>query len=131
MFLTLTGFLSHLTGGYYPQLNLDNKGLYYSAYYIHKADVLSAQWLSDNIRGRDPVQSDLSGTSKLQTHGNIFALSEIFPQIIRKNSYVYYTGNLNTIVSFDKNILIYSSSEKFTNSQKNLIYSNGKDNIYR
>ena len=47
-FLNLTGFISHLTGDYYPQMTLDNSGLYYDAYYVHKSDVLAMVWLSKN-----------------------------------------------------------------------------------
>ena len=133
LFLTLTGFISYITGGYYPQMTLDNKGLYYDAYYTHKEDVYSALWLEKNRKIDAPIQSDLSGSAKLLTYGNIFALKEIFPPTIRKKSYVYLTiSNLkNSIVSIEANTLIFNSPIDFLSQNKNLIYNNGSNRIYK
>jgi uncharacterized membrane protein len=130
-FLTLTGFVSHITGEYYPQMTLDNAGLYYDAYYVHTSDVLAISWLADNNPNNSPVEADLSGTNKLLTYGGIDALNEIFPPVIRKNAYVYQEVGSHTVVSIDKNVLIYNSSKPFLDENKNLVYSNGQDNIYR
>jgi uncharacterized membrane protein len=130
-FLNLTGFLSHLTGNYYPQMTLDNAGIYYDAYYVHTSDVLAIAWLSKNNADDDPVESDLSGTNKLLTFGDISALNEIFPEIIRKNAYVYLEISSHTVVSIDKDVLVYNSSKPFLDDHKNLVYSNGKNNIYK
>ena len=130
-FLNLTGFISHLTGDYYPQLTLDNAGLYYEAYYVHKSDVLAIAWLSKNNVNNEPVEADLSGNNKLLTYGNINALNEIFPPVIRKNAYVYLEVSSDTKVAIDSNVLIYNTSKPFLDDNKNLVYSNGKDNIYR
>ncbi len=130
-FLNLTGFISHLTGDYYPQMTLDNSGLYYDAYYVHKSDVLAIAWLSKNNVNNDPVEADLSGTNKLLTYGDINALNEIFPPIIRKNAYVYEEISSSTVVSIDKNVVIYNSSKSFLDDNKDLVYSNGKDNVYK
>ena len=83
-FLNLTGFLSHLTGDYYPQMTLDNSGLYYDAYYVHKADVLAIVWLSKNDVNHEPIEADLSGMNKMLTYGDVYALNEIFPSVIQK-----------------------------------------------
>ncbi|BCL80620.1 DUF2206 domain-containing protein [Ktedonobacteria bacterium brp13] len=130
-FLNLTGFISHLTGDYYPQMTLDNAGSYYDAYYVHKSDVLAMTWLSKNNPTDKPVEADLSGGNKLLTYGDITALSEIFPPIIRKDSYVYLEVSSHIEVSIDKNVLTYNSPKPFLDDNKNLIYSNGKNDIYK
>jgi uncharacterized membrane protein len=130
-FLNLTGFLSHLTGEYYPQMTLDNAGLYYRAYYVHTSDVLAMTWLSRNNANHDPVEADLSGANKLFNYGDTNILREIFPAVVRKNAYVYLEVSTNVEVSIDKNTLIYNSSKPFLDDHKNLIYSNGKDHIYK
>ena len=130
-FLNLTGFISHLTGDYYPQMTLDNAGLYYDAYYVHKSDVVAIVWLSENNCDQEPIESDLSGSNKLIAYGHIYALVEIFPPIIRKNACVFLEGPSNTVVTIDKNVVIFNSSKPFLDSVKNLIYSNGQDNIYK
>jgi uncharacterized membrane protein len=130
-FLNLTGFISHLTGDYYPQMTLDNAGLYYDSYYVHKPDVLAIVWLSHNKEADAPVEASLSGVNKILTYGGISALNEIFPQIIRKNAYVYLEISSSEVVSIDRNLIIFNSSKSFLDDNKNLVYSNGRDNIYK
>lgn len=130
-FLTLTGFISTLTGGYYGQLNLNNSGLYYDAYYTKKQDVLSAHWLAISRDKSTVVQTDTTGFGKLNGLEGIYSLKEIFPPIIRKNSYVYLAQGNHAIVSIESNILIFSSPQNFLNNNKNLIYNNGLTNIYK
>lgn len=130
-FLTLSGFFSHITGDYYPQMTLDNAGLYYDAYYVEESDVLSAEWLAGVYNKKSYIQSDLSGAAKLVAFGKLFAEPEIFPQIIRKDAYVYFIGNPRAIVTIDKNVLIFSSPELFVQNNKNLLYNNGQGRIYK
>ena len=130
-FLNLTGFLSHLTGDYYPQMTLDNAGLYYDAYYVRGSDVVAIIWLSKNNVNHEPVESDQSGTNKLLSYGNINAINGDFPVVILKNAYVYLQVSTYKEVSIDRNTLFYSSPESFLNDHKNLIYNNGKNDIYR
>ena len=116
-FLNLTGFISHLTGDYYPQMTLDNAGLYYDAYYVHRSDVLAIVWLSENNVNNDPIVADLSGINKLLTYGDINALNENFPALIPKNAYVYLQVSSNAIASPD--ILYYNSDRHFLDKYKN------------
>ena len=130
-FLNLTGFISHLTGEYYPQMTLDNAGLYYDAYYVHKSDVLAIVWVSQNDVNKKLVEAGLPGINKLLTYGHINALNEIFPPVIRKDAYVYLETSSNTVVSIDQNVLVFNSSKPFLDDNKNLVYNNGQDNIYK
>lgn len=130
-FLNLTGLISHLTGDYYPQMTLDNGGLYYDAYYVHKSDVFSIIWLSKNDGDHEPIEADLSGINKLRTYGNIIGINEVFPSVVLKNAYVYLEISSRIVVSIDKNTLIYSSSKSFLDDNKNLIYSSSRNNIYK
>ncbi len=112
-------------------MTLDNAGLYYDAYYVHRSDVLAIVWLSENDVNNDPIVADLSGINKLLTYGGINALNENFPALIPKNAYVYLQVSSNAIVSIDHDLLYYNSDKAFLDNNKNLIYSNGKDNIYK
>src|SRR5258707_3275949 len=130
-FLNLTGFISHLTGDYYPQMTLDNSGLGYDVYYVHKSDILAIAWLSQNNVNNEPVEVASSQPNKLLAYGNIYALNGVFPQTIRKNAYVYLEASSNIIVFTSKYTLIFNSAQPFLGDTKNLIYSNGKNNIYK
>lgn len=131
LFLNLTGFISHLTGDYYPQLPVDNGGLYYDAYYVHGTDVYAIIWLSQTDRDGRPVEADLSGLNKLLMYANISATEGNFPALVQRDAYIYLEISSNTIVSIDRSVLIYNSDKPFLDANKNLIYSNGGDNIYK
>jgi uncharacterized membrane protein len=133
-FLTLTGFFSEITGDYYAQLNLDNAGLYYDAYYIHPSEVSSSVWLADNLTDGSSVQADPFAGTKLFTLERLYVPDEpIIPQIIQKSSYVYADfANVQgrELDSIDNSIIIKFPTD-FLNSNKNLIYNNGYSKIYK
>ena len=131
LFLDLTGFISHLTGNYYPQMTLDNSGLYYDAYYVQESDVLAIHWLSMNNVKKKLVVTDSAGTNKLQTYGGINSVEENFPPLVPKDAYVYLEVSRNIIVSIENSTLIYNSDKPFLDSNKDLVYSNGDVNIYK
>ncbi len=131
-FLTLTGFFSTMTGGYYPQMSLNNDGLYYNAYYVSEQFTAGVDWIKNN-KSNYSVQADSSSALKLFSH-SVMARNEIFPPIIRRTAYVFLAHadtKDNAIVSFNKSALIYNSPEPFLNDYKNLIYDNGTTKIYK
>ena len=130
LFLNLTGFVSHLTGDYYPQMWLDNSGLYYDAYYVHRSDIAAIAWLSANNINHDPVEADIENIDIEKVYGHMNALNEIFPSVIRKNAYVIMQTS-STRVVVGPYVLIYNSPLPFLNDNKNRIYSNGGNNIYK
>ena len=131
LFLNLTGFISHLTGEYSPVMSLDNSGLYYNAYYVRKSDVFALTWLSENHVKNDPVDANIENTNIVLAYGHVFALNEILPPVIRKNAYVFLQISVDRVVVIDDSMLSYDSPRHFLDSNKNLIYSNGQDNIYK
>ncbi len=129
-FLNLTGFISHITGDYYPQMTLDNAGLYYDAYYVDKSEVVAIIWLSEHDVDYGPVQSASANGKQLLAYGNITSVNDILPAVIQKNAYVFIKVSTSTQVTFDKSTLIFESSKSFLDDNKNLIYANGEYNIY-
>jgi len=112
-------------------MTLDNAGLYYKIYYVHKSDVVAITWLSENNVNKELVVADSSGTNKLRTFGNITGVEEDFPSVIPKYAYVYQDISSNIVDSDKIGTLTYNSCKRFLDDNKNLIYSNGKDNIYK
>src|SRR5258706_535898 len=130
-FLNLTGFLSHLTGDYYPQMTLDNAGLYYDTYYVDSPRVVAIVWLSENAVKNDPIVTDSRSTSNLLAYGGINASDENIPVLVPKNAYVYLLTSSYSVIFIDSNAIYYNSDEPFINNNKNTIYSNGEVNIYK
>lgn len=134
-FLTLTGFFCEITGGYYPQLNLDNGGLYYDAYYMHTAEEMSANWLDKNVKYGFPVDADPLASTKLFTLVNSIYIPDepVIPQLIQKSAYVYADVadvQGREIVSIDQSLLIQFPTT-FLNTNKNLVYNNGYSKVYK
>jgi len=130
-FLNLTGFIAHLTGDYYPQMTLDNAGLYYDAYYVDKSEVFAIVWLSEHDANNEPVQAAAATGKQLLAYGNITPVNDILPPVIQKNAYVFIKVSTSTQVTFDKSTLIFKSSKSFLDDNKNLIYSNGEYDVYK
>jgi uncharacterized membrane protein len=131
-FVIPIGFFSTLTGDYNPQMNVNNDGIVYNGYYVHKTDVLSALWLKNNINVKSHIQTDTPGRYKLIAFdGLVSATDEIFPPLIQKNAYVYLTNTNRVIVALESYIYNFSSPVKFLSQNKNLIYNNGSDEIFK
>jgi uncharacterized membrane protein len=131
LFLNFSGFIPHLTGNYYAQINLDNSGLYYDAYYTRESDVLAIVWLSQTNVNNDPVEADTSGVGKLLPYGNITASNDIFPPLIKQAAYVLVRDSVTVVVTVNNELIIINSPEPFLNNNKNHIYSNGNIDIYK
>jgi uncharacterized membrane protein len=130
LFLNLSGFFAHLTGEFSPVMWLDNSGLYYDIYYVHKTDVFAIVWLSDNHTEGDPVEADETHGHIILDYGHIVASKDVIPPVIPKNGYVFVPLSSSVIVWGDTPILI-NTPKQFLDDNKNLIYSNGGDDIYR
>lgn len=132
-FLTISGFFSEMTGGYYPQLNLNSAGIYYDAYYLHKAEIFSRQWLARSMSRRFTLHADTLASNKLYEMGDVHVVHSIFPQAIQQSGYVY-AGVTNTkgrtILSVDRSLYVPFPLE-FLDSNKNVLYDNGSSRIYK
>ncbi len=138
-----TGLITQTLGGYAAQLNLNNSGMYYDIYYLHRSEVVGIQWL-DTLAKTHPaakislpdVQSDDYSFYKQQnTLFDVDPLSNIYPGLIRRDSYVYL-GYSNVVkdqatVSYQGNTLTYNYPVKFLDDNKSLIYNNGGAKVYR
>ena len=131
LFLNSTGFISHLTGNYYAEINLDNAGSYYDAYYVHKSDVVAIEWLANNNTEHELVETDRRNAIKLLAYGDIDALYDFFPAAIPKNAYVYLVSSDRVVAVVGTESLGYNPPENFLDDNKDLIYNNGKNKIYK
>ena len=130
LFLNLSGFVSHLTGEFNPVMYLDNSGLYYDAYYVHKSDVVAVYWLSKNHGNNYVIEGDTSNTSIVLSYGGIFAANQFLPPAIRKDAYVFLPVSVGRVV-IGQSVIIFNTPQPFLDDNKNRIYSDGKDNIYK
>ncbi len=134
VFLSHTGYFSQLLGGS-PFLHLNNIGNDYDKFYIHDSEVSSAKWLGSNRSFKDSVFSDDTSSLRLKYVLNMNSNQVIIPSLIYRNSYVYaryaniVEGRAET--NYEGKELILNFPREFLEDNKDLIYSNGKSNIYR
>jgi uncharacterized membrane protein len=140
-FLDITGVLPTLVGGYPAQLQLANSGQYYDIYYVHPQERTAIVWLEarssqdarDNVQSE--VQTDRYTFSRLQTLISGRADDDIYPTLVRSNSYVFLGF---TTVTKDQATLFYGGDlvsyrypVGFLDSTKNKIYSSDGASVYR
>ena len=76
-FLSLSGFIPQILGGYYPQLQLNNTGAIYDSYYTHKSEFNSIKWLSNYSNSEYSIQSNLEASFKMLASSNLFSINKM------------------------------------------------------
>lgn len=145
-FLSLTGVISQLLGGYEGQLHLNNAGPYYNLFYFHSQELSAMEWLQPRIKAewgqtghptvlQAEVATDKYSVSRLQNYAQINASDDSFPLLVRKSAYVFmgYTavrrGEVTFVTSGDP--VTYKYPFDFLDNNKSLIYSSNGARIYR
>jgi uncharacterized membrane protein len=141
LFLSLSGLVPQLTGGYQEPLSLDNSGLYYDLYYPHTQEIVAVTWLRRQI----PRNSDTSVQSEvftdefefqsLKIYAGTDLLNDIYPTLLRKHSYVYL-GNTTVrddlaTFSYKGNLVTYRYPTSFLIDNKDLLFNDGSAEVYR
>jgi uncharacterized membrane protein len=138
-FLFLSGFIPQILGGAVPSVQMNNSGTDYDTLYTHHAEIRSGQWLFDNYQKNTYIYMDeYAGKKSLlyfKFEDEQWIKKDIFPQVIRKSSYVYLSSSNITeesvFVFLRANIVGYSNPLRFLNGNKNLIYNNKYSEIFK
>jgi uncharacterized membrane protein len=134
LFLDLSGFVPEITGGYPPQLALNNSGIYYEAYYTHKAELLSSNWLLVNKKPSVPIEVDKYARNRFLSAIFLKSLDTTPLTSVIPSDYIYQdTANVTTNtyqLGIDSTQILYTLTENI-DSQKSLIYNNGGSRIFK
>ena len=139
-FLFLSGFIPQILGGLMSSVQLNNFGTDYDTEYTHYAEIKSGQWLFDNYQKSTYIYMDnqARGKSRLsfKFESQKWIKKDIFPQVIRKSSYVYLSSSNITeesiFVMLRGGIMgAYSLPLRFLNENKDLIYNNKYSEIFK
>jgi uncharacterized membrane protein len=134
------GLMPQLLGGYQAQLNLDNSGVYYDAYYVHPQEIAALDWLGQQP-GTLPsgVQADLTSDRwSFKNPGDISAnqvVTDFYPTLLRKSTWVVLGySTVRTGVSWfvgNGNLISYKYPVGVLKTSKDLVYDNGSTRIYK
>lgn len=138
-FLNLTGFSVQIIGGSSGAMTLNNYSLDYDQWYVHSAEIKSAEWLTkQSNKDKSFIYADERAFYKLILVTNINMnriLFTVFPSSLEKYSYVYssYTNVENKlgIIYINNQPVEFLYPTKFLELNKNLIYNNGYSEIYK
>jgi uncharacterized membrane protein len=139
-FLSLTGVIPQVLGGYPAQLHLDNSGKYYDIYYAHPQERRAFAWLerrvaSERRRHADAqIQADLYTFNRLRSFGSTRE-DDIFPTLLRPGTYDFLgdsnvTQKISTF-TFAGDEITYRYPFPLLDTTKNLIYASNGAQIYR
>jgi uncharacterized membrane protein len=141
LFLSLSGLMPQLLGGYQQQLSLNNAGVYYDTYYPQAQEVVGLSWL----RGRIPPALDTSvqwevvadefDVQPLRVYSGVNVMNDIYPTLLRPGSYVFLGSPTVrrgiATVFFKGNLVTYRYPTGFLRQEKDLIFDNGGAEVYR
>jgi uncharacterized membrane protein len=142
IFVSTTGLLPQILGGYPAQLSLNNSGLYYDIYYVHPQEVAAVNWLSGKPGILpDGLQASFSAerftfNSPPDVTGNQ-GTTDIYPWLIQKSGWVFlsystvHTGGATIDTGTQGELITYLYPADLLWNTKNLVYDNGGTEIYR
>jgi uncharacterized membrane protein len=142
IFISTTGLLPQILGGYPAQLSLNNNGLYYNIYYMHPQEEAAVNWLSDKPAVLpDGLQASFSADrfifNSLSNVTGSQVTTDIYPWQIQKSSWVflsYATAHMGVATIYPStggDLITYMYPKDLLWNTKNLVYNNGSAEIYR
>jgi uncharacterized membrane protein len=139
-FGSLTGIIPQVFGGYPPQLHLNNAGQYFDWLYLHDEETSGMGWLADRLQGsKNAVQSEVITdrymSYRMQLSSDLKPTDDIFPPLVQRSAYIFLgyatcvKGDVSIIYKGD--VITYKFPVEFLDSNKSLLYSDGRVRIYR
>jgi uncharacterized membrane protein len=126
VFLHTSGFIPQLTGGYTPQLSLNNSGFYYDAYYVTEDQKQAANWTCQSLPGPTPKAYDAYAKLRVDTDCANHMVSTS-PMDNFMHAYVYnYGPNVRDgtyMVNINSNLYYYKPDRP--NFVTDRLYDNG------
>ena len=137
-FVSTSGLLPQLTGGYPPQLNLNNAGNYYDLYYVTPNEVAGIEWTLGHVppgEAEGNILADTYTSGRVEAYTGVSDLGDIVPPLVRRYSYVFL-GNASvrsgtSSASIDGDVVTYRYPRQFLTGVKALVYSNGGSEVFR
>ncbi len=138
-FISTTGVMPQILGGYPAQLNLNNSGVYYEDYYVHPQEVEAISWLSGQP-GTLPTGVQAENFSNLYYLNDPKAITsqyvtDIYPTLLQKSTWVVlgystvHTGIATAPINGD--LITYRYPMGVLKQNKDLVYDNGGTEIYK
>jgi uncharacterized membrane protein len=139
-FASTTGLVPQALGGYPAQLNLNDSGQYYDLYYMIPQEVAAVNWLAGKP-GTLPggIQADFTSERFAFTSPNAVTgqqyLIDLYPTFLELTSWVIVDSSMlqtrTATVSVDGDLVAYRYPFGLLQREKNLVFDDGKTQIYQ
>lgn len=137
-YLSLTGVLPSIVGGYPAQLHLSNSGVYYDLYYVQPQETAAISWLASRVGATTEVQSERQSDRYESSNPADFASfsvsDDIYPAFIRTDSVVFLGESVvepsHASLPAGSDRLNYVYPVGLLDATKDLIYSSNGGLVY-
>ncbi|MGW4945528.1 hypothetical protein ACWEOZ_28515 [Actinoplanes sp. NPDC004185] len=133
-FVSTSGLLPQFLGGYPPQLNLNNAGAYYRAWYASAEDVTTASWLDASVPAGAVVAADSADTALLRASTRFDPREGVAPGIVPAGAYLRVDadgdGRAQTVLVADDRILTISFPLQCVAAGRPLLYARDGHLVY-
>jgi uncharacterized membrane protein len=134
LFIYLLGLPHQLLGGG-ASMYLNNFGSDYDKFYVHKEELVSANWLKENVDTKATLFADREANLRIYRIVSRNINFNVLPALMYKDAYVYgsFANVVNNHASIhgDGSPLLFTFPQTFLENNKNLIYSNGGSEIFK
>lgn len=137
-YLSLTGVLPSIVGGYPAQLHLSNSGVYYDLYYVQPQEQAAIAWLAGRVGAGTEVQSERQSdryeSSNVADFASFSISDDIYPVYLRPDSVVFLGESVvqrdHASVPAGSDRLGYRYPLGLLDATKDLIYSSNGGLVY-
>lgn len=134
--LTTSGLVPQLVGGYVPQLNLNNAGPYFRAYYADEGDLHEATWIRRHLSPGSYLVTDSRDTANLRSMTHLYPQEGLAPGGIPGDAYVGLTtvgedGELAVAVAIvGERVLRYTFPVSCVSAGRRLVHETPQHRLY-
>jgi hypothetical protein len=132
--LTTSGVVPQLTGGFPPQLNLNNAGGYFRAYYTTAADLRAAQWIDGHLETGRLIIADGRDTANLRGLTRLTPHTALAPGAVPASELVQLTTpdgrSVVATAAVGDRVLRYSFPLRCIAAGRPLLHAEGSHRIY-
>lgn len=128
IFLHTSGSIPQMTGGYAPQLALNNSGFYYDAYYMKAGEYKAASWLTPYLKDNKDTSVAFDAYAPLRFVSAADELTVTSPFTPSNKAYVYHYKSPDTFIINVNSSLYYYKVERST-ARESTLYSNSDSQV--
>jgi uncharacterized membrane protein len=131
--LTTSGLIPQLTGGYVPQLNLNNAGPYFRAYYGDHDDLSEASWVRRHLRPDAYVVTDARDSGNLRGLTRIYPQEGLVPGAVPSEAHVGLTisgGSADAVAVAGERVLRYTFPVSCVAAGRPLVHETTRYRLY-